>query len=620
MAPRNPLPPVAVDAFSGVDQFNDAQSLPPSAWPDSLNVVVGTNGNAIALRSPANLNDALANSKPVLSGACYDRLAGYLNIFDTQTAGTTNVSTYSTTNGANTLVRSGQANARWQSQNVNDKLYRVNGVEFIQITTGLSVYRNGIDKPSAAPVISVTAGTSTLSLTVGVTASYAYRNSTTVHVGECSDPSNNSGVATNQILRIPVVASAQTGVDGIVLFLSEDAGSVRYLVSDANGDPVVYSNASANIDITAPYNLNYNVEETVFNVPPVLGATHISTWKNRLMVAGYSTAAMRGMAAYSGYDQISIGQPWETWPPLNLLPIPAKSEALLGGIDTQVGWLGLSTVNAFMLTGAPTDKVDSGINTIQVSEQFRQMSWQLGTRSILTLKNTPFGTAWLDQNKHLQFWTYQGQPLEIAMGLREELEAIQDTDAARAMAEGAWYPAGKEAGFYVLTASTSGSTNNRMWIVTFAKQPDGSLRIAGAPSDIAAQCVFTSQANSTTSCVIGVTDRLRTILDFDTAGAGWPTGTSIFFDIIANNATLWSTLHNIVYDGVNAGFVTVQARDLDDQSIRTLQPMNVGGSYQALVNAYGRRQKLRFNYATDDGAKQEVLNVRLVSNRKARTL
>ncbi len=621
MAPRHPST-VAIDQFAGVDQFNDAQSLPPASWPDSLNVVVGANGNAVALRSPANYNDILfpTNSKSIMSGACYDRIAGFINIFDTQTSGTTAVSTFATTTSTNTLLRLGQANARWQSQNVNDRLYRVNGTEFIQYVTSLSAYRVGIDPPAAAPTASMTVGTSTLTIAVGVTVSYAYYNSVTTHTGEASPVSASSGAGTNQLLRIAVVASTQTGVDKIVLFITEDAGSVRYLVIDANGDPILYANSTGNIDISAPYLLNYNVEETVFNVPPVLGATHISLWKSRLIVAGYTSTTMAGMAAYSGFDQISMGQPWETWPPLNLLPIPAKAERLLGGIDTPVGWLGLSAANAFLLTGAPTDKVDSGVNVIQVSEQFRQLGWQLGTRSILTLQNTPFGTIFLDQNKHLQFWSYEGQPTEIVMGLRPEFSAIQNTDAARAMAEGAWFPSGDNVGFYVLTGSTSGSANNRLWVITFAKQPNGQLLISGAPSDIAAQCVFISRVNNVVTCVIGVTDRLRKILDFDTAGAGWASTTQIYFDSIANNASLFSTLHNILYDGTNAQFVFVQARDLEDQSIKTLQPMLAGGSYSALVNAYGRRQKLRFNFATDDSQRQEILNLRLVSNGKKRTI
>lgn len=624
MAPRHSTSLVTIEDFKGYDAFHEASSLPPDTWPDSLNVVVTANGNAQALRSPANLNNALANSKPILSGAYYDRAIGVCNIFDTQTAGTTNVSTYASSTGVNTLVRSAQANAAWVSTNVDNRLFRVNGVESVQIVSGLTAYAIGIAKPLAAPSVSIVAG-GTGTIAVSVNVSYAYRNSVTGHVGECSAVSGASGPTSggNKTLRTAVVASTQTGVDGIVLFITQDAGSVRYLYVDANGDPVVNTNTTANIDISAALlvNLNFNVQETTFNVPPPAGATHISRWKNRLMYCGYSGATVRQLAYYSGFDQIFYGSPFETVPPANIIAVPNKGESLFGGIDTPVGWLGLTDQNAYMVTGSPTDKIDSGENQLQPTEQFRQLNWNLGTRSIQTLAATPWGIIFLDANKRLQFWPFTGQPIEIAMGLRPELDAIQDTDAARAMVQGTWFQSGKNAGFYVLIGSTSGSTNNRVWVITIMTGAAG-LQIAGAPSDIAAQCVFISKNASTrdTQCVIGVTDKLQTILDFDTAGAGWPTGTQLYFELIANNASLFSTLFSIRYDATRPNALLVQVRASDGTNIRALNPRKVDGSYSARVNRYGARQKLRFTFASDDVASQEVQNVRLITDAKRRVI
>ncbi len=394
-----------------------------------------------------------------------------------------------------------------------------------------------------------------------------------------------------------------------------------------NGDPIVYPNTSHNIDITSQYYLDENVEETVFNVPPPAGATHMSRWKNRIIYTGFTGATTRQQLAYSGFDQIFYGSPYETVPPLNVITIPNKGESMKCGIETPIGWLGLSDRDAYLLTGAPTDKVDSGQNALQVTENLRQLGWKLGTRSPLCIVNTPFGVVFLDHNKHLQMWPYQGQPTEIATGLRVELNTIQGTDAALAMAEANWFQTGTDAGFFVLTGSTSGSTNNRLWIVTMVQKPQG-LFIAGVPSDIAAQCIFTTIVSGQMRCMIGVTDRLREILAFDTAGAGWPTGTNIYFDLVANNETLWSTLYATRWDAtLNTPndtpdpSVTVTAMELDGSKTMTIRGRNLGsGSFDGLINRYGIRQKVRWTIPADDAGHREIQNIHFVSVGKERVL
>lgn len=625
MAPSNLMAPVVVKDWRGLNSWDHPAMLPPDTSPSALNVVVSANGNAMPLRSPANFNTALATSNRVLSGAYYDRSAGGLSVFDIQAVGSTNVATYVTSTATNTLIRSGQANARWQSVTVNNNLYRTNGTEIVQVVTSLAVYAVGITAPIAAAVITSTGGGS-LVLTTGATVSYAYRNSGTLHVGEASAPSNNSGALTTS-LRVPVVASAQAGVNGIVLFVTEDAGSVRYLIVDTNGDPIVYPNTTHNIDLTTTYFLNANVEETAFNTPPPAGATHMSRWKNRIIYTGFTAATTRQNIAYSGFDQIFYGIPWETVPALNIITIPNKGESMKGGIDTPIGWLGLSDRSAYLLAGTPTDKVVSGENTLQVTENLRPLGWQLGTRSPLTIKNTPFGVIFLDHNRHMQLWTYQGQPVEIAPGLRQDLATIQSTDAALAMAEAEWFQTGEDAGFYVLTASTSGSTNNRMWFLTMVQHAQGTL-IAGAVSDIAAQSIFTTIVDGKMRCLIGVTDRLREILDFQTQGAGWPAGTQIYFDLVANNETLWSTLYALRWDATKDSTarrpdpsIVVQVMNLDGSNSMTVRPRHQGsGTFAGIINRYGIRQKVRWNVPTDDSAHREIQNIHFTSVAKRRVL
>ena len=609
----------AVDQWTGYNTWADPESLTLSDFSDSLNVVIQANGNVMALRSPANWNDIQipANSTAIQSAEYYDRIAGGQVVFDVLAS--SSIATYYTAGSTNTKLRVNQANARWQSVNVNNRLFRTNGTEYLQYTTGLvSATSIGIDAPGSAPTVSVVTGGS-LTINVGRTVSYAYINQTTQHVGECSATSGDSGASTStaMTLRTAVTASSQVGVSGIVLFVSEDAGSLRYLNVDSNGDPIIYANSTGNIDITSTIYVNLNVPETAFNVPPPSGGNFFFRWRDRLILCGFSSTTLGAAMVYSGRDQIAYGQQYECWPPLNLIVIPNKSELLKGGIDTNIGALCLTDRNAYLLGGTPTDKVDSGENTLQFTEQLQQLNWNVGTRSPLTLKNTPFGTVWLDQDKHLQFWPWRGSPAEIALGLRSDLATIQDTDAARAMAEGQWFSTGDQAGFYVLTGSTTGSTNNRMWIVTII-QKNGALFIAGCPSDIAAQCLTVSRISGTVKCLIGATDRLREILNFSTAGAGWGSQ-QIYFEMIAGNQqSLFHRLHSLRYSGSSG--ILVQVRKMDNSESETQNPVTEDGDYYALISRYGTAHKIKFVFPTDDGAQKQVKNVHVVYGKKRRVI
>jgi hypothetical protein len=607
---------LTVDGWNGVDTFTDSSETPPSSMIDALNVVVTPNGDAMALRSPANFNTALSTSNKVLSASEYDRAAGSVIIYDINATSGANVASYAVSGGGvNTLLRSTQAAARWQSVNVNDCLYRTNGVETIQYVTSLAAYAIGITAPASAPTVATSIGGGTLVLDVGVTASYGYRNSGTIHVGEASAVSAASGaMTTGGCLKINTTASAQTGVNGIVVFLTEDGGSVRYLVCDAAGDPVVYSNATATITISADYNLLLTVQETTFNAPPPSGVTFMFKWKERIAFC------VGRLVYYCGFDQIQIGVPWETVPPLNALAIPAKSEIAQCGIDTQIGALILSGQDAYLAQGSPTDKIDSGVNTLQVTEPLRQLKWGLGTRSPLTLKNCPWGSVWLDQNKHLEFWPWQGTPSPLAVGIWEDLESIQDDDSILAIAEAQWFTLGKNAGFYALTASTSGSTNNRMWFVMIVKRGD-QIVVAPSISSIAAQCITTARLSGEVRCFIGVTDRLREILDFDLQGAGWASTDEIYFDFVTGNElTNFNRFHSLRMDGTRPQDMIVRVKNLDESNSDTIQMDEQDGAYFGLVDRYGVRHRVNMEFPTDDLYKREVSSLRLAHGQKMRVI
>lgn len=623
MAIRN-LKSTTILDWKGLNSFDDAENLPPDTWFESINCIVTPTGSAAALRSPANFNTVLATSNPILSAFDYDRNAGNLILFDVDLGGVGNtVATFSTTGTANTSERTGQLDGvRWKSLTVNDVCYRLNGTEFVQMDTATNFYLNGIPRNATAPTASIVVGGAG-TLATGVTVSYAYRNSVSGHVSRMSPASGSSGAtsAGNNTLRVAVTASAEVGVDGIVLFISADGGNVRYLRTDTAGDPIVSGNTTGNIDISVTaITRDTLTPETDFNNTPPANAFFMFRWKDRICLCDFRGAITRQQLQYNGYESCYYGVPWESWPPLNIINIPNKGDAIRGGVETPQGALILGEQDSYLLSGYPTDKVSGPEASVSVTEHLEQLGWQLGTRSPYTITNSPFGTWWLDQNKRIQLWAWEGFPVEVGLGLRGDLDDIQDTDAARNMAEGVWYQHGEDAGVYALTASTSGSTNNRMYFVTAYKDPQTNQMVfAPAVADIAAQCLCVADVAGTKRLFIGVVDRLREIWDLNLAGAGWGTQERYFSVTAGNEVTEFFHLHSLSFDS-GQDDIGVWVSNSNGTETEALDVYQEGGKYFALVDAYGPGKRIRFVFPSNDGVRRDVRNLRINYSLKRRSL
>lgn len=619
--------PIKILDWLGLNDFGSAENLGPGWWRDSSNVVVSNDGSAQVLRSPGSFNDALSASSNILSAFDYDKNSGNLILFDALAA--SSVATYSTSGSTNTLIRQEQANARWVSQLVNDFAYRLNGTEFLQ-TNAVSVYSVGIDSVATAPSISFVSGGSG-SLASGVMVSYAYRNSTTLQVSQPSPVSTSSGASgANLTMRIPVTASSQTGVDGIVLFITEDGGSVPYLYTDASGNPVVNSNATGNIDISLALlsNLDTLTPETAYNAVAPTDAEFMFRWGDRLCLCGFSGSTTRGQIRYNIYETCYYGIPWESWWPLNALNFPSRSDRVRSGIETPIGALVLAEQDACLIRGRLTDKVSGPQASVSITEHIQPLRWSIGTRSPLTLVATPFGEMWLDQNKRIQLWTREGFPREAGLPIRTALATILDTDAARKMAEAVWFQHGDQGGHYVLTASTTGTTNNKLFIITVYRDPEkGELRFACAVSDIAAQCIFVAEVSGTKRLFIGEGsgDQLLEIFASGTAGAGWSSTQNRYFECVLGNDDEFNYWASLKFDAsdITGLRLTIANKDGSEEKQIELEQVAEDGAdapYYGLIDVYGFRKVIRFEFSSDDTQLRVIKNLRVAVKPTARLI
>jgi hypothetical protein len=632
MALRNPGR-LAITNWRGLNTFSHVHELDPDMWFDANNVIVNSHGGAEVLRSPkafgtaitgyddndsdsqaptsdpssdSSEHDSDVDTGPILSMAEWERATTNLLIVDR------GGDTYSYDSaGSRSNLRSDQAGSPWTSVNVNKRLHRIDGTEFIQYIMAPSVeqYRNGIDAPLAAPTISYVADDSSDSISddctidVSVQVSYAYKNSDTGHVGPPSGLSNVlPASAGDNTLRIPVVASTQPGVDKIVFFITLDGGSIPYLALECDtGDVYEVANTTGNVDIPlCAYDADTLTPETLYNQPPPVDATHMFEWKDRLIL-------LRGQfVQYSGFESAYMGVPQESWPPLNQLAIPNKTDTAVSGIGTAVGALVFGKKDSYIISGYPSDKVSSPNNTLAVTEHMDQLKWNLGIYEDGkdTPALTPFGVIWLDQNKRLRNWSFKEFPIEIGVALREELDGMTGTMS------GKWFQHGKNAGFYVLRSSA------KILFIMVYQGENGQIQFGYGKSDLATDAIAVAKF-TTDQFFFGEDDQVYKFLNPDLTGDGWEDGTTIFFKSKIGNKGNFSYWHSVSVEGeLGANFKLL----VNDQVVPLESDTDTDTSIYGIVDQEARRHTMECRFNLDDIERRSVDAVQIFMKNKKRVI
>ncbi len=611
--------------FGGLNSYVHLENVAPEWWAAALNVAVNANGSAEALRSPKAFNDIVGSGNPVISMADYLTPITHKLLFDIEIdesdesssgddAGLGQLATYTINDDyTNKLIRQGQYHRPFISGVVNDKLFRVNEAEFIQCQTNAEIFfRVGIDPPESAPEIAYAADSDSVSdssddqIKDGIQFSYAYHNPATGHVSNASPVSNRLSEG-GEAITVPVVASTQYGVDYICFFATEDGGAIPYLLIDENADMFVVPNVTGTITFdTSNLRRDTQTPETIFNNIPPLGAKFMFTWKDRVFLldflATYQAAGEiipPSVLAYSGFESTYAGNPGESWPPLNRIGIPSRGEVLRGGIGTQVGALILSDLDAYLISGYPTDKTSGPEASTAVTEHLEPLHWNIGTQSPRTMRNTPYGTVWLDHAKRLRLWKGDSFPTEVGIPLRTELAKL---DSARLEeCEGQWFQMGEAGGFYLLTGPLKDNGGQRLFIITLYQDAETQDQQYGyAISDIEAYSIQPVRVFSDIRLFIGGIDRTFTILSPTQEGDGWPEDTKIFFELMLGNDGNFGYWHSISFDGDIQG-LTVTIRNFKEsveeaKVIEIEQDLDTGAAWYGLLDTEGRRKVLRFEF------------------------
>jgi len=595
MTARNVTPHV-ISSLRGLNTFISNTNIDEQSWLDSNNVLVNAKGEAEVLRSPNAFGNAIPSGPlTVLSMDEYQRTAGNALVIDHGTR----TDYILAAGGTPTSIRTGIPATAYTSLSIKNTFQRINGTEFVQFLTDFSVRRNGIDPPAAAPTISYQAnGADTTVIDSGLQGSYCYYNSTTGHVSQPSPLSNILGPkAAGFDVRFAVVASAQTGVDKIIFFLTEDGGDIPYLVIDTStGDPHSVANATTNYDIVqSSVDRDTLTPEPIYNSVPLLTATSMFEYKDRIFLI------INGGLQYSAFESCYIGNAWESWPVLNQLEL--KNDKAVGGISTQSGALVFGEKDCHLLTGFPTDKISSPNNAIAITEHLEPLKWNIGITYPKTAVATPFGIIWTDQTKRIRLWNQQGFPSEIAQPFRTELDAMTGALTAR------WFQHGKNGGYYVLTNGV-----NTLFLMVYLSPTSGQMQFGyGKSTTLDPEAMAVVTFSGIERFFFAKTDQLYEILDPDTEGDGWAAGTELFFKMLIGGSDQlnFTQIHSInVNGGLNSLVVEHSNLAEDDAEPIALSDdleADTGGTVYGVVDSPERAfHVLNFEFGLDDSEYRNI--------------
>lgn len=361
----------------------------------------------------------------------------------------------------------------------------------------LTKYKWGIDAPTTAPAISLSAGT--LTLTYGRTYVYCFVSKYTdslgiqrVQVGRPSPISAHTGPIASEVVLLSTlnvstdpqvnykwifeVTDSPFNTSATYFFAAEIANSVT-----SWGDTL--TDGALDTTRLAP-----------FDNHPAPPSPMLATFQNRVVAGNGSQLRL------SGYSEITLGIPEESWP-LNLFfNVPSGKRGISSLTSLQQGTYLCVTTQDFFYGY-------TGYDASTFVEQDRVASPGIAGPAARVL--TPVGLAYLSANQSLRLWNgTSSNPAELSQDIAKKLTgtySMEDIDPAH-IAESVlcWYDFGPMDLLVVFARTSDAPTAgfNLMQLWSFATEARDSSGMYGSSSGIYTQLTGTYQTDKLPSDTI----------------------------------------------------------------------------------------------------------------------
>lgn len=356
----------------------------------------------------------------------------------------------------------------------------VNAYRFIDNAGTLTKYKWGITPPATAATLTTSAGS--LTLKYGRQIVYCYVSKITdaqgnrrTHVSAPSPLTAHSGPQTSKVLTWSnIVASADPQVTHIWVFETVDTplntSSVFYFAAEITNGTTSWGDTLADsaLDTTrlAPWD----------NFPAPLGSI-VVTYQNRVGVIDPNT----GFIYFSGFDEIDLGIPEESFPATLFFQIPS-------GIRKPTAAIVVDDGNTLLISTEEAWYKIQGYNADTLTRRDKVVSPGAVGKKAVAL--SPYGVAWVSRDKRLWAWLGTANPYQLptAVPVSSKLQAkLQGTyamddlsDANLANTEVKWFTSGKHHYIMVLGNTSDQPTAGFNWIqLWFVDFDEGSIKSVG---------------------------------------------------------------------------------------------------------------------------------------------
>lgn len=272
-------------------------------------------------------------------------------------------------------------------------------------------------QPGAVPTLGSPTGTG-ITLATGRQYRAAYEDGSIVNVGSASLPSASTGPIANQ--TIPVTIPAPPVVDGSIdtarLYATLDGGADYFLHSVVPGPfPIVVNDSTPDTSLD-----QLERAPLLNNQPPI--ALYTCLWGGRIFMFNLPNENSKWVA-YTGFDQIFVGRPVETCPPGNRIKLDTGADDIAGGGVIQAGVIVFDKSDKmFMFRGQPQDITITA--PVEFSLFLKQLPWNIGCASHLTIQSTPRGLVWLSSSFDVFLFDGQDEPTSLGEGVLPLLRSI----------------------------------------------------------------------------------------------------------------------------------------------------------------------------------------------------
>lgn len=254
-------------------------------------------------------------------------------------------------------------------------------------------------------------------------------------------------------------------VTHVRLYATADAGSVYFLIArnslgTGTGTFAFSGLTFADNANSEPPNAPFGSETAaIYNVPPPIGS-FVDAYQGRPIV--YGVAAALQTFFYGNIEATVVGQPTESFSPLNTVTLPLGDGKIFGSANLPTGFILWSNrQDMFKLTGLLSD------NTIgtaaQLGATIQRLPYKVGCASPYATAVTPLGVIWLSSDSEVWLFTDHYAPKNVGKSVQDVLARING--ARLPYAKMTYYKRGGHSWLTLAISLDSSTFNNKLLIL-----------------------------------------------------------------------------------------------------------------------------------------------------------